>query len=185
MMAKGMLIEADHLSEKAREDVLAIAERQRYPLVSSHSDTGGLWTQSELRRLTAIGGVAAQTLAGSAGLAKSIVARKSYKSKKHYFGVGLGTDTGGFSTLPAARADAATNPLSYPFHLNGGQISFTRERTGDRAFDLNSDGMAHYGLLPDLLADMQRQPHGKEAIGLLFRSAEAYLRMWELATERR
>jgi microsomal dipeptidase-like Zn-dependent dipeptidase len=185
MMAKGMLIEADHLSEKAREDVLAIAERQRYPLVSSHSDTGGLWTQSELRRLTAIGGVAAQTLAGSAGLAKSIVARKSYKSKKHYFGVGLGTDTGGFSTPPAARADAATNPLSYPFHLNGGQISFTRERTGDRAFDLNSDGMAHYGLLPDLLADMQRQPHGKEAIGLLFRSAEAYLRMWELATERR
>ncbi|MEA2307674.1 MAG: hypothetical protein QOH43_4954, partial [Solirubrobacteraceae bacterium] len=42
----------------------------------------------------------------------------------------------------------------------------------------------HYGLVPDLLADMQRQPHGKEAMSLLFHSAEAYLRMWQLAGER-
>jgi microsomal dipeptidase-like Zn-dependent dipeptidase len=184
MMAKGMLIEVDHLSEKAREAVLTIAEQQRYPLVSSHNDTGGLWTQRELRRLTALGGVASQRLAGPAELAKSIAARTSYKSKQHLFGVGLGTDTGGFLTLPAARADAATSPLSYPFRLGGSPVSFTRQRTGDRVFDLNVDGVAQYGLVPDLLADMQHQPHGKEAMSLLFRSAEAYLRMWQLAGER-
>jgi microsomal dipeptidase-like Zn-dependent dipeptidase len=185
MMAKGMLIEMDHMSEKAREDVLKIAEQRRYPVVSGHSDTGGTWTTSELRRLTAIGGVASQTLAGPAELAKSIVARQRYRSSKHYFGVGLGTDTGGFSTLPAAPADAAANPLSYPFHVNGAGVAFTRERTGDRVFDVNTDGVAHYGMLPDLLADMRRRPQGRQATALLFRSAEAYLQMWALAQRRR
>lgn len=183
MMAKGMLIEMDHMSEQAREDVLKLAEHARYPVVSGHSDTGGAWTTKELRRLTAIGGVASQRLAPAADLAKAIVARERYASKQHYFGVGLGTDTGGFATLPAAPADAATNPLPYPFTINN--VSFARETTGQRTFDYNADGVAHYGLLPDLLADMQRRPQGRKAMALLFRSAEAYLRMWELAERRR
>ena len=29
---------------------------------------------------------------------------------------------------------------------------------------------------------MQLQPHGREALGVLYRSAEAYLEMWERAT---
>jgi microsomal dipeptidase-like Zn-dependent dipeptidase len=183
MMAKGMLIEMDHMSEQAREDVLKLAERARYPVVSGHSDTGGEWTTKELRRLTAIGGIASQRLAAPAALAKAIVARQRYRSSEHYFGVGLGTDTGGFSTLPAAPA-AGTPPLAYPFRIDHSGVSFTRERTGERTFDYNTDGVAHYGLLPDLLADMQRQPEGRKAMGLLFRSAEAYLEMWELAQRR-
>lgn len=45
--------------------------------------------------------------------------------------------------------------------------------------------MAHYGLLPDLLAAMARAPQGRRATALLFRSAEGYLRMWELTQRRR
>jgi hypothetical protein len=185
MMAKGMLIEMDHMSERAREDVLKLAERAKYPVVSGHSDTGGAWTTKELRRLTAIGGIASQRLAPAPELAKAIVARQRYASSKHYFGVGLGTDTGGFATLPAAPADAATKPLAYPFHINNAGVSFDRQTTGQRTFDYNADGVAHYGLLPDLLADVQRRPEGRKAMGLLFRSAEAYLRMWERAERRR
>lgn len=179
MMAKGMLIEMDHMSEQAREDVLKLAERAKYPVVSGHSDTGGQWTTAELRRLTKIGGIASQRLASAPELAKAIVARRRYAPAHQYFGVGLGTDTGGFSTLPAA----PKTPLAYPFTFN--TVSFARERTGERTFDYNSDGVAHYGLLPDLLADMARQPRGREAVTLLFRSAEAYLRMWERAQRRR
>ena len=42
-------------------------------------------------------------------------------------------------------------------------------------------GVAHYGLFADLLAEMQRGPGGEPAMRTLFRSAEAYLRMWERA----
>ena len=41
LMANHMLIEMDHMSEWAREEVLRMARRHRYPLVSSHTDTGG------------------------------------------------------------------------------------------------------------------------------------------------
>jgi hypothetical protein len=62
-------------------------------------------------------------------------------------------------------------------------VQLQRERTGSRTFDLNADGVAHYGLIPDLLADMQ-QHGGGGPLRSLFRSAEAYLRMWELAYQR-
>jgi microsomal dipeptidase-like Zn-dependent dipeptidase len=50
-------------------------------------------------------------------------------------------------------------------------------RMGQRVFDFNQDGLAHYGLLPDLLQDLKdlRDDDTK----LLFRSAEGYLQMWE------
>ena len=47
---------------------------------------------------------------------------------------------------------------------------FGRQRTGERVFDLNADGVAHYGLFADLLADVQRHAGGPRALGLLFRS---------------
>ena len=59
------------------------------------------------------------------------------------------------------------------------------EQTGSRTFNLNTDGVAHYGLLPDLLADVQRGPGGRQALSLLFRSAEAYLETWQRAVAHR
>ena len=60
-----------------------------------------------------------------------------------------------------------------------------RERTGTRTFDLNRDGVAQYGLMADLLADMQRGPGGARAMSLLFRSAEGYLETWQRAVDHR
>lgn len=52
-------------------------------------------------------------------------------------------------------------------------------------FDLNTDGVAHYGMFPDCIADMQRSDGGDEAVKYLFRSAEAYLHAWERAEKAR
>jgi hypothetical protein len=95
-------------------------------------------------------------------------------------GVGLGTDTGGFNALPAPAADAAKRPLHYPFRSFVKGVRFGRERTGTRAFDINRDGVAHYGMLADLLANVAREKNGRKALGLLFHGAGAYLRTWHL-----
>ena len=163
MMRTGTLIEVDHMSERARDSVLKITGGARYPVVSSHTDTGGLWTSREVKALKSAGGVTSNRLGDPATLAKEIVARPG----------GLGTDTNGFASLPGPA------PLTYPFKLSG--QTFDREVTGERAFDLNTDGMAHYGLLPDLLAAMAREPNGARALRILNGSAEAYLSMWERA----
>jgi hypothetical protein len=176
LMANHMLIEVDHMSERARDTLLAIADRAHYPLISSHNGTGGEWTTAELRNLFNAGGFAAVTPGTAPELSKKILAM----ARLERAGVGLGTDTGGFASLPGPRPDAAQKPLRYPFKSYDGRVTFTRERTGQRTFDLNTDGVGQYGLLADLIADM----HGSKALPPLFRSAEAYLRTWQRAVDR-
>ena len=180
LIDRHMLIEADHLSERARARVLEIAERRRYPLISSHTGTGGTWPPRQVKRLYALGGLAAATPDAARELAGKIVGLRRHRSRGRYFGVPLGSDTGGFSSLPGPRPDADRAPLRYPFRSFDRAVDFGRQVTGERAFDLNTDGVAHYGLFADLLADVEQQA-GRSALRPLFRSAEAYLRMWRRA----
>jgi microsomal dipeptidase-like Zn-dependent dipeptidase len=184
MIARHFMIQVDHLSEKARDSVLRIAARTRYPLISPHTDTGGEWVPQDLRLLYAGGGLATITPDLAAVDNKKILRLRRYRSHKHYFGVAFGTDTGGFAALPGPRKDAAQSPLRYPFKSYAGP-SFTRERTGEKVFDLNTDGVAQYGLFADLIGDMQHQPGGRAALPILFRSAEAYLEAWQRAAAHR
>jgi microsomal dipeptidase-like Zn-dependent dipeptidase len=180
MIARRMLIEVDHMSQKAREDLLGIAAARRYPLVSSHTGTGGEWTAGQLRRLYSLGGIASATPDAAPDLVAKVLRLRRYRSPRRYFGVALGTDTGGFSELPGPRSGAA-NPLRYPFRSHDGRVRFARQRSGRRSFDLNRDGVAHYGLFADLVADMGRRRGGPAALRSLFRSAEAYLETWQRA----
>jgi hypothetical protein len=109
------------------------------PVISSHNGTGGTWTPAELARLYRLGGFAAVTPAQAPALAAKIIAMSTF----HFAGVGIGTDTGGFASLPAPLKTAT---LRYPFTSYDGRVTFARERTGTRTFDLNRDGVAHYGL---------------------------------------
>jgi microsomal dipeptidase-like Zn-dependent dipeptidase len=181
MIAKHMLIEADHMSEKARDTALAIAEANHYPLISSHNGTGGAWSASQLRALYGIGGMVAVTPATATVLADKILTLAQYKRPRHYFGVGLGTDTGGLGGQPGPRTDASRHPLLYPFRSYDGKVEFVRERTGEFTYDLNIGGVAHYGLIADLVADLQHGIGNASALPLLFRSAEAYLETWARA----
>ena len=185
MIKAHMLIEVDHLSQKARDTVLSIAAKAHYPLISSHNGTGGEWSPAELLELYKLGGFAAVTPTEASELATKILTMAKYRDRSRYFGVGIGTDTGGLSSLPGPRADAVQDPLRYPFKSYDGKVTFAREVTGTRTFDLNTDGVAQYGLMADLLADMQQQPGGRQALALLFRSAEAYLETWQRAFSHR
>jgi microsomal dipeptidase-like Zn-dependent dipeptidase len=46
-------------------------------------------------------------------------------------------------------------------------------------FDFNRDGLAHFGLVPDMLQDLKNVDMPKQDLQALFGSAEAYLEMWE------
>jgi hypothetical protein len=53
-----------------------------------------------------------------------------------------------------------------------------------RDFDINLDGMAHYGMLPDLLQDIRNSGLTPEDFVPLFRSAYDYVQMWDTCQER-
>jgi len=184
LMDNHMMIELDHLSELARLRVLEIAEERDYPVVSSHTGSGGVWTESDLQRLYSVGGFATARPDTAANLARTILSFREFKKKGEPLGLGLGTDTGGFSAAPEPDPAAEQKPLVYPFRSYDGRVSFVCQVAGGRKFDLNKDGIAQYGMYADLLAYMRQQAGGKRASRLLFNSAEAYLRSWRRAERR-
>src|SRR3954452_17575689 len=129
-----IMIEADHLDEQTRRDVLAITEARHAPVLSSHNGTGGRWVPSQLARLQHDGGYVGATL----DIAAKFAAKVNAYGRAGFSGVGIGSDTGGFNELPAPDASAK---LAYPFKSFDGRVTFTRERTGTRSFDLVKDGM--------------------------------------------
>jgi hypothetical protein len=59
-------------------------------------------------------------------------------------------------------------------------VTFERQKTGDRVFDINTMGVAHYGLYPDWVEDL-RHVAGDQIVKDLANGSEAYLEMWERA----
>ncbi len=177
MMRRGMIIETDHLSVKARRDVLSILEDEEYPgVISSHSwgDTG---SQKRLQRL---GGLIGPITTEAHNFVKEWRDARAYRNSRYFFGLGFGSDINGLHSQPRPRSDAAANPMTYPFRSFDGGSTVYKQRAGTRTWDINTDGVDHYGLYPDWIQDL-RQVAGGQIVEDMANGAEAYLQLWERA----
>ncbi|RPI85847.1 MAG: hypothetical protein EHM41_09910 [Chloroflexi bacterium] len=69
--------------------------------------------------------------------------------------------------------------------MHGDNRPLNRSTAGPRRdFDINIDGMAHYGMLPDFLQDLRNCGLSAEDLAPLFRSAYDYIEMWDTCTRR-
>jgi hypothetical protein len=100
------------------------------------------------------------------------------RDKRFYQGVGWGADMNGFGAQGGPRN--GPNPVTYPFKNWDGTVTVGRQHSGQRVYDINKDGVAHYGLYPDWVEDV-RHIAGQAIVDDLGRGAEAYLQMWERA----
>jgi hypothetical protein len=175
MMDKRMLIDPDHLSVIARKQLLSIVESKNYSgVVSSHS-----WsTDDAYPRIFDLGGFVAPYAGGSQGFVRAWKKLKAERDRRYFWGIGWGADMNGFGNQGPPRNGA--NPVQYPFKSWDGKVTFDRQRTGTRTFDINKDGVAHYGLYPDWVEDLRMQA-GDEIVTDLSRGSEAYLQTWERA----
>ncbi len=62
-------------------------------------------------------------------------------------------------------------------------MTIDHQVSGERSYDINIDGVAHYGLYPDWIEDL-RMLAGDQIVHDMGRGAEAYLQMWERADGR-
>ncbi|RFU36863.1 Coagulation factor 5/8 type domain-containing protein [Actinomadura logoneensis] len=174
MIKRKMIIQIDHMSVKAADQTLTLLEQAHYPgVISSHS-----WTDPGFyERIYRLGGMIteygspADQFAGGWRTAKQAFQQAGGQG---LFGFGYGLDANGFGKLPAPRAGG---DVQYPFTALSG-VTLDRLRTGLRTWDVNADGVANYGLVPDWIEDI-RKTDGPELTGDLANGAEAYLRMWE------
>lgn len=99
-------------------------------------------------------------------------------------GVAFGTDMNGFAPQISFSRRRVAYPLSY---LEGMYVPrehatalATPYRLGGKTYDFARDGLAHYGMFPDLLQDLwERGREGQDVVRSLFLSAEQLLRAWE------
>ncbi|MGW5285251.1 galactose-binding domain-containing protein [Streptomyces collinus] len=178
MMKRHMMLEIDHMSVKAVGRALDILDTESYPgVISSHSWMDMNWTE----RVYGLGGFIAQYMNGSEGFTAEARRTKALRDK-YGVGYGFGTDMNGVGGWPGPRGADTANPVEYPFRSVDGGSLIDRQTTGRRTWDLNTDGAAHYGLVPDWIEDIRRVG-GQDVVDDLFRGAESYLGTWG-ATER-
>ncbi|MFI1727796.1 discoidin domain-containing protein [Streptomyces acidicola] len=173
MMQRKMMLEIDHMSVKATGRVLDIFEAEQYPgVLSSHSWMDLNWTE----RVYSLGGFVSQYMHGSQEFSTE-AKRTDALRDKYGVGYGYGTDMNGVGGWPAPRGTDTSNPVTYPFTSVDGGAVIDRQTTGRRTWDLNTDGAAHYGLVPDWIEDI-RLVGGQDVVDDLFRGAESYLGTW-------
>lgn len=190
MMKRGMLVDIAHLPERSLGRAYELLEAADYPVMKTHGGTndgrvyknGGMASTGLGRCGSSAPGAMGQGLASTLA---ELGAAGAYPSEA------LAFDLNGFAHGPRPRfgpdspcSEPQAHPVTYPFTSYDGQVTFEQPTLGNRVVDFNTEGMIHIGLLPELIEDARRDGVTDEELAPLFRSAEAYIRMWERAEER-
>jgi hypothetical protein len=177
MMSKGMIVETDHMSAKTRQQTLSILEATKYPgVISSHS-WGDLGSQ---KRIENLGGLVGPISSVATTFADEWRVARANRNTKFFFGTPFGSDINGLHAQPVPRPNAAQNPVRYPFRSFDGGSVIDKQHSGTRVYDVNTDGVDHYGLYPDWIEDL-RQVAGNQIVDDMANGAEAYLQLWARA----
>lgn len=186
MIDRGMIIHLDHMGVKTASAVLDIAAQKNYPGVASvHT-----WSDPALiNRMLGLGGFVASYAfsahddgQGTPTFLDEWRTHRALANGSKITGYGVGTDVNGLGPQAAPRLNAGSSPLTYPFTATNG-TTVNKQVMGTRTFDLNTDGVAQYGLYADWVTDLINQA-GADGPALrkqLLSGAEAYTVMWERA----
>lgn len=187
MMKRGMIIEVDHFPRKSYSEAYQLLLANDYPAMGTHGrNNNGLLYQ--------LGGLSKSNLGRCRQANSTATMDDSFQDRialmrdmGAYPAEGFGFDLNGFAGAPGPRfgarsvcAEAQTDEgITYPFSSYAGDITFEQPVVGNRRLDFNTEGMVHLGLVVELIEDVRRDGVSDEALEPLFRSAEAYLRVWE------
>jgi hypothetical protein len=191
MMGLHMLIDIDHMSQNSANMTLAAAQRNQpypYPLNSGHNGIRGAslpgasaGTPSE-RSLTAAQYGLIGKLHGMAGVGSAKLTADQWLSLNtqilRAMGPGavaaFGTDINGmeFAMPPRTGSAVQYGTVAFPLPMS---------KEGNQSWDYNKVGVAHYGMLPDYLQDVQSLPGGSAVVSNMLRGAQYFYETWRLA----
>jgi len=190
MMMRGMIVEVDHLPQWSYVRAFEMLKEANYPAVGTHGfDHSG--------KLYDIGGLSFREFGRCHDPETPGASWRRYNDRLDamvaaglYPGLGVAFDLNGFASAPGPRfgpegcGEDQQNPVTYPFTSMAGDVTFTEPKAGNRVFDYNTEGMVHLGLFPEYIENARIDMVNPGDMDPLFRSAEGYIRMWELAEER-
>ncbi|RKG68947.1 peptidase M19 [Corallococcus sp. CA054B] len=203
MMDKGMLIDLAHLSEKSVRDAYAVSQANRYyPLfishghfrevmngkLAQHEKTTPAWVVQMLRRTGGMFGLRtahdetrtytpANIANDCQGSSRSFAQAYEYGRQGLKVPMAFGADFNGFiqQTRPRFGPNGACS-AGFQAEADAQAHQQELEAPGRLGTPFDEQGLAHVGLLPDLLQDMRNL--GADTTPL-DRSSELFIRMWE------
>jgi hypothetical protein len=179
LVKRGMVFDPDHMSAAARKAALDYITTLGYSgIVSSHS-----WADDPTyHAILDAGGVVTPHAGSSTSFVQEWRKLRDWADPRYTFGIGYGSDVNGFSAQGAPRNPAPGSGVQYPFTGLGGVV-VDKQVSGQRTYDVNTDGVDHYGLYPDWVADatLVAGSDGAQFAADMQRGVEAYLQMWERA----
>jgi hypothetical protein len=182
IMDKGLIMDVGHMSIYAQLESLDILEANDYSgVVSSHGWVEG--SSSFMNRITDLGGLIGIFNATPSSFAGTFNYHRTNTTQTSFLkSFALGSDIQGVTDQAGVDGNPVIN-INYPFTSYDGLVTFTPPQTGNRVFDLEAEGIAHYGLYAEWL-EAYRQvdtDRGDNTLSEFMNSAEAYVQMWERA----
>jgi hypothetical protein len=174
MIKQHVIIQTDHMDSKTAAAAVSIAAGAHYSgVVSAHCCS----SPQLFGQIYSTGGFVDPPVESAGAFVSTWKSDKALSDSRYHFGFGWGSDMNGLAQQPGP---STATPISYPFKSYDGRVTFTREQWGQRTFDLNTDGLANYGMYADWLRELQGLG-GKPIMADMFQGAESYLEMWERA----
>lgn len=190
MMRRGMIADLSHLPRKAYARAYEILGQNDYPASDTHArDNNGV--------LYTLGGISQGGFSRCRDQNVPATSDDGFQSKLQrvidnggYPAVPFGFDLNGFAGAQGPRfgprgcTNEQSDPVTYPFTSYAGDVTFHQPQVGNRVLDFNTEGFVHIGLVAEMIQDVRGDGVTDAEIEPLFRSAEAYVRMWEKAERR-
>jgi len=191
MMKRGMVIELDHFPARSYNRAFEILEDNDYPAAGTHSSQGIDGSLYALGGISIFGFGHCRNPQRKGAMLDSLRQRLELMEKHGaYPALPIGLDLNGLAGTRGPRfgpnrcGSEQKDPVTYPFESYDGDVEFTEPKVGNRVLDFNTEGLVHIGLLPEMVEDARRDAESDADLEPIFRSAEAYLRMWERCEER-
>lgn len=202
LMKRGMMIDLDHTGRKSIDQVTELTERFDYPRLATHKDDITPVSEKYYENQGMISPLTYKFHENGKRICEhpvstdfiernKVFADKS-KEIKGIRAIAFSTDFSGSVPALGPRFNEEVNKcvnydfntkVDYPFYSFDKKVKFEKQKTGFREFDYNTDGFAHYGMLPDMVRDLQSQGYTRKEIKPLFLGAESYIRTWEQAVK--
>lgn len=210
LMKRGMIIDIDHMSTKAVDQVLSIAEHFGYPINSGHSGLRGVGppphaenmrSASQLQRIAHLHGMFGLGSDGAVAanwLQQYQMAMSNMGPAYQPGAIGFGTDLNGVVKGPRPAGPGRVIYGNGTFPLAKSNVTMPGNVIMHE-WDYATAGVAHYGMLPEFIWDMHQMPPpplptsplmpvaipaipgGTMIDNHLFRSADYFLHMWQIA----
>jgi hypothetical protein len=191
IMKRGLIPEIDHLPRRSYLSAFAMLEEANYPAIGTHGNTND-------GKIYEIGGMSKSGFSRCADPAEPGSMARRFRERAALLEAagllgseGFGFDLNGLAGVPNSRfgpdANCAVeqeNPVEYPFTSYAGDVTFSEPSMGEREVDFNNEGMIHIGLVAELVEDARQTGVADEDLDIVFKSAEAYIQMWERAQSR-